>query len=291
MTGVFLPLAGMAAGLSMLSVAAVRAGSGHLPGADTQDRLQIASQIAPQIAQATKKKRRRKPAPVTIVPEKAPYVILRDINVRRRPDTKSKRIGRFKKGTLIQSTGRARGTGWIQVRTDKIQVGFVYSAMVAPLIDGALKSNIEGRLARPGLLACRYTIEFEGKSQIEKELQRTADYAVPFACTLAGKPLNFTATMFLTELPYRESGPPIYQINVDLRDMPLEGEDVLTVIALYNTKKAQVSFDTVNDKSFGSGAKIAPKNAAGLDAALKAAIEIAYASWGKAAWEQLAPGN
>jgi|GEM_PF-784017 hypothetical protein len=287
MTGVFLPLAGLAAGLSMLSIGLVRAESAASPGSDAQSHIFLAQQFA----QAKKKKPARKAKPVAIVPEKAPYVILRDINVRGGPNTKSKRIGRFKRGTLIRSVGRARGTGWIQVRTNKNQLGFVYSKMAAPLIDGALKSKIEGRAAGPGKLACRYVIEFEGKSRIERELQRTADYAVPFACRAGGAPLNFTATMFLTELPYKESGPAVYQINVDLRNMPLEGEDVLTVISLYSPKKAQTKFDTVNDKTFASGAKIAPKSTASLDAALLAAVEIAHAAWGKAAWDQLRAKN
>jgi hypothetical protein len=234
-----------------------------------------------------KRKPKQKAKPVTIIPEKAPYVILRDINIRSRPETKSKRIGRFKKGSLIQSTGRAKGSGWIAVRTDKGKNGFIYFKMAAPLIDGSLKSNIAGRLAAAGLPACGYVIEFEGKSRIENELQRTADYNVPFECTRQGKPLNFTATMFLTELPYKESGPAVYQINVDLRDMPLEDEDVLTVIVLYDKDKKQVAFDTVNDKSFASGTKIAPKKTPSHGAALKAALAIAYAAWGKAAWDQL----
>jgi hypothetical protein len=283
MTGIFLPLAGLAAGLSMISIAAVRAESTSLPGVEARPHQQI--------AQTKKKKPSRKAKPVTIVPENAPYVILHDINVRGGPDTKSKRIGRIKRGTLIQSAGRARGTGWIQVRTDKDQLGFVSSKMAAPLIDGVLKSNIEGHAAGPGKLACSYTIEFEGKSRIAKELQRTADYAVPFECTSDNVPLNFTATMFLTELPYKESGPAIYQINVDLRDMPLEGEDVLTVISLYSPKKAQTNFDTVNDKTFASGAKFVPKSTARLDAALKAAVEIAHAAWGQATWDQLKANN
>jgi hypothetical protein len=285
MTGVLLPLAGLAAGLSVLSIGLVRAESASLPGVDAQTQRSI------ELAQAKKKKPARKAKPVTIVPENAPYVILRDINVRGGPDTKSKRIGRFKRGALIQSTGRARGTGWIRVRTDKNQMGFVYSKMAALLIDGALKAKIGGRVAGPKKLVCRYTIEFEGKSRIEKELQRTADYTVPFQCTADVAPLNFTATMFLTELPYKESGPPVYQINVDLRDMPLEGEDVLTVISLYSPKKAQTKFDAVNDKAFASGAKIAPKATSRLDAALKAAVEIAHAAWGKAAWAQIKANN
>lgn len=283
MTGIFLPLAGLAAGLSMLSIGLVRAESASSPGVDAETQPMFAAELA----QAKKKKPAPEAKPATIVPEKAPYVILRDINVRDRPDTNSKRIGRFKRGALIQSTGRAKGTGWIQVRTSQNQMGFVYSKMAAPLIDGALKANIEGRVANPGKSTCRYTIEFEGKSRIAKELQRTADYTVPFECTADGAPLNFTATMFLTELPYKDTGPAVYQINVDLRNMPLEGEDVLTVIALYSPEKAQTNFDTINDKTFASGAKIAPKSTARLDAALKAAVEIAHAAWGKAAWDQL----
>ena len=52
-----------------------------------------------------------------------------------------------------------------------------------------------------------------------------------------------------------------------------------------------MSFDTVNDSTFAGTTKIVPKNAAGLGAALQAAVEIAHAAWGKAAWEQLTPKN
>lgn len=291
MTVVLLRMTGRVAGLSMLIMAHAKAGPILPSGAHAGDNISTTLEIvqATKEKSSARKKTPAEPKPPAIVPEKASYVILRDINIRTRPETKSKRLGRFKKGALIQSIGRAKGTGWIRVRTVEGKAGFVYSKMAAPLIDGALKSKIEGRLTGPGATACSYTIEFEGKSQIEKELQRTADYAVPFECNLSGQPVKFTATMFLTELPYKETGPALYQINVDLRNMPLEGEDVLTVIMLYNPKKSEVRFDTVNDSAFAGTTKIVPKNAAGLGAALQAAVEIAHAAWGKAAWEQLTP--
>jgi len=293
MTVALLRMTGLVAGLGMLIMA--RAEAGPILQSGTHAGHNISTTL--EIVQATKAKSTArtetpaKPKPPAIVPEKTTYVILRDINIRTRPETKSKRLGRFKKGALIQSIGRAKGTGWLQVRTVEGKSGFVYSKMAAPLIDGSLKSKIKGRLTGPDGTACRYTIEFEGKSQIEKELQRTADYAVPFECNVSDQPVRFIATMFLTELPYKETGPALYQINVDLRNMPLEGEDVLTVITLYNPKKSKVSFDTVNDSTFAGTTKIESKNATGLAAALKAALEIAHAIWGKAAWEQLTPKN
>ena len=51
--------------------------------------------------------------------------------------------------------------------------------------------------------------------------------------------------------------------------------------------KSIVNFDTVNDSTFAGTIKIGPKNAANLGAALRAAVEIAHAAWGKAAWEKL----
>ena len=40
------------------------------------------------------------------------YLVLKDVNVRAKPATGSKRIGRFKSGERVEAIGRVKGPGW-----------------------------------------------------------------------------------------------------------------------------------------------------------------------------------
>ncbi|NQV56938.1 MAG: SH3 domain-containing protein [Rhodospirillales bacterium] len=226
---------------------------------------------------------------IVLVPLKAIYLVTRDTNVRAKPATKSQQIGKLKKGQKIKPLGMAKGTGWIAVRIGNGETGYVYFKMMAPMIDGALKSALKGKLSRTGAPDCRYRINFKGKSEVEADVQRISDYSVAFKCTADKKLLDFNAAMFLTELPYREASTGTYQINVDLRQMPVEekDDDVLSVTVLFEPEKSKISFDVLTDAGFSSGEKIKPEKAATVSDALKGAVSMAYRSWGKKAWDQL----
>jgi len=193
---------------------------------------------------------------------------------------------------MVEAKGRAKGTEWIAVLIPKMgKYGFVYGTALAAVIDGRLKNSIRGNLTGAGLPSCHYRIFFEGKFKIEGEKQRTSDYRVPFQCDYKTKTIKFTATMFLTEFPYQDRRKEVYQINVDLTGLPLEEEDVLSVITLYHPRKREIIFDGLNDKSMGSGKKVSPVKAEDVRKALIGAVEIAHQAWGKKLWRALAEKN
>ena len=47
----------------------------------------------------------------------ADYVVLKDVNIRARPETKSKKVGSFKAGLRIRAVARATGAWWRSART------------------------------------------------------------------------------------------------------------------------------------------------------------------------------
>ncbi|MBT4888087.1 MAG: SH3 domain-containing protein, partial [Rhodospirillales bacterium] len=83
------------------------------------------------------------------------YIVLRDVNVRSKPKTDSKRIKGLKKGNRVQSTGQYMG--WVSIVEDGKSVGFAYKKFLLPLIDGSLKEKITGTVKKSGRFECEYT--------------------------------------------------------------------------------------------------------------------------------------
>ena len=176
------------------------------------------------------------------------FIVTKDASIRAKPATDSPRVGRFPKGTRISVAGRAKGTQWFAVRKDGDPVGFVYGSILLPLIDGRLDKPVIGKLSSDGKPSCNYSIRFEGKTKTEGELLETSDYGVQFECGEKDKsdpeaPLKFSANMFITELPYRLSNKPVYQISLDIFDVPNAEDGEVSVTVLYDAAKGQVTFD------------------------------------------------
>lgn len=234
------------------------------------------------------------PTGMSIVPSHPLYFVARDAFVRELPDNNAARIGQVMKGQRLTVAGKVlipkwKGPNWLALKRPDGKIGYVFGAALVPMIDGTLGAPLEGKVSSAGRPDCRYSIVFEGRTQISGETQQTADYDVTFEC--AGKnsaaPLTFNAGMFITELPFDEKRA-AFQINIDLWDMRVSGEDVLSVTALYDPDAKRVSFDRVNDDKLGSGKGIAPESADDVPAALVAAIKIAHQVWQVRAWETLA---
>ena len=216
----------------------------------------------------------------------AHYVVITDANVRAKPETKSAKVTVLRKGTRFESVGRPKGTEWISVRRNGEDVGFVYKTVVAPVIDGEVKGPITGKLAGDGRPSCDYTLTFSGKFKVPNESQRTADYNARFTCKDRKTAIAFKAAMFVTELPYLDTTKHEFQINVDVLGVlgAEEDEGIFSVISVYRLLEKKVVFDSITEPELGSGAKIAPKPADGVRAALIAAVEIAHAAWGPKLW-------
>ena len=228
-----------------------------------------------------------------LVPSAKIYLVLRDVNVRKKPINKSAVVGRLIKNKRINSIGKVKGTRWIAVRRDGKNIGFVYGKALIPIIDGKLlkpiSSTIIGRKdSNIKLWPCNYKIKFIGKVKVEKSLQVTSDYNLEMECNYRKKKIKINATMFLTELPYLKKMVPIFQINVDLYDIPIGTEDMLSTTVLYHALENKIVFDGINKEQLKSEEQILKKEVADLSEALKGSVAMAHQSWGPIVWSELA---
>ena len=216
------------------------------------------------------------------------YLVLTDVNVRKAPLTKSPRVGRFRKGVRVNAAGKAKGTNWVAVRKDGKDMGFIYASALAAVLDGSISNPLKGKLTSAGQPSCDYVIRYEGRNKVYGDVQVISDYFVDFTCIQGGKPLGFSATMFLTELPYRQLKSEVYQVNVDLPKVSNDDEEVMSVTSLYDYKKGEVTFEAVTIASMAKEGPKSKKKAAAIPAVLTSALEFAHQIWGPGVWKALA---
>ncbi len=222
---------------------------------------------------------------VKVKPYKGTFLVLKDVNVRAKPKTKSKRVGGYKTGQRIK--GVARAGGWIAVRKDGKDQGFVYDKVLMPLIDGVLFKDIVGQVSVKGGANCEYIIHFEGKSPVEGQLFEIADYDVFWDCLLGKRKVKFRTPMFITEAPFQMGQKRIYQVNIDILDIEGGYEEIFSTIFLYDQDKARITFDGVSIEKFGRAPEKKEAPAKTVPEALTAAVRIALTAWNKAAWSDL----
>jgi hypothetical protein len=222
---------------------------------------------------------------VKVKPHKGTFLVLKDVNVRAKPKTKSKRVGSYKTGQRVKVVARAGG--WVAVRKDGKDQGFVYDKVLIPLIDGALFKDLVGQVLVKGGANCEYIIHFEGKSPVEGQPFEIADYDVFWDCLLGKRKVKFRTPMFITEVPFQMGQKRIYQVNIDILDLEGGYEEIFSTIFLYDQDKARIVFDGVSIKKFGKTPekKEAPANS--VAEALTGAVRIALTAWNKAAWSDL----
>ena len=219
------------------------------------------------------------------------FITLKDVNVRQAPRTKSARVGRFRKGVRINAVGRAKGTKWVAVRKDGKNVGFIYGTALAAVLDGKLNSVITGNLKTFDQPTCGYSIKFEGKNKISGELQITSDYEVSLVCKNKHKKIKFLATMFITELPYRDYKSQVYQVNVDLPEVLSNEADVMSVTSLYHPKKNHLVFEAVTNPRMARKMNNLTKTVNSIPEVLEAAVQFSHRIWGPEVWKSVAGGN
>ena len=234
------------------------------------------------------------PKGMSIVPAHPLYYVTRDAYVRELPNNESARIGQIMKGQRLTVAGKvvipkSKGPNWLALKRPDGTVGYVFSAALVAMIDGTLAAPLQGKLSAQGRPECRSVVAFEGRTQIAGETQQTSDYDVAFECAGrdADTPLTFNAGMFITELPFDDKRD-VYQINIDLWDMRVNGEDFLSITALYDPNAKRVSFDRVNDETMHTPALIPPETAADVPAALAGALHMTYSILPTSIWDQLA---
>ncbi len=233
------------------------------------------------------------PPGVTLIPAQPIYFVVRDAFVRDAPDNNATRIGQVAKGQRLSVAGKvvvpkSKGTYWVALKQPNGTFGFVFGTALLPMVDGTLKAPLDGRLTAADRPECRYLVSFEGRTQVADDIQQTADYDIAFDCkSKTGEPLTFNAGMFITELPFEDKRE-LHQINIDLWDVRVNGEDILSVTALYDPAAKRVTFDRANDPALSAGNGIAAEPAGDVPAALAAALKIAHKSWQPAVWDKLA---
>ena len=220
---------------------------------------------------------------IKLVPSSKTYLVVKNANIRAMPKNKSNRVGRLLKYERIEAVGRARRTNWIAVRKNDKNLGFVYRSVLVPVINGKLEKSISEKISivhgSNNSPPCSYKIDFLGKDKVQGNLQIMSDYALNMKCGDVG----IEATMFLTELPYLANRKPIYQVNIDIYNIPRGSEDIFSTTILYNGKLKKLKFDSVNKLSFRSSEEIAERTVPNLSEALK----VAYKSWGQDFWLEL----
>ena len=221
-----------------------------------------------------------------IKPKPGIYVVTTDVNVRAKPETKSKRVGRFRKGERIKSVGKATGA-WVAVQKDGKEYGFVYEPILLEIIDGAIEKPQSGSLKEKGRPECGYTIQYEGKSEAEGQLFEVADYVIDWECKWKDQALQFVTPMFMTEGASTIAKKSVHQITVDILGFNASMEEVVSTTVLYERKKSRVVFDGVSEDRFARKAKLDDFKADKLTDALDAAVWLTYRAWSDAVWNEL----
>jgi hypothetical protein len=229
---------------------------------------------------------------VKIKPLAGRYLVLKDVNVRAGPKTKSKQVGRLKAGEWVDAFGQPKDAAWIAVKQDGKKIGFVFAPVLVPIIDGELKKPISGKIRAQKNIKCDFKIKFIGKSKVEGEVFKISDYESHFKCRKKDATFKFFLPMFITEGPYQVSKKPHYQISIDILQVDIDDFDQrLSTILIYQHDKKRVVFDAITVKEFGKKPAVQSKQAKTVAGALKKSVEIAAGAWGPKIWQALQNGD
>ena len=229
---------------------------------------------------------------VKIKPQVGTYIVLRDVRIRAKPKTKSKKLGIFKAGRRIHVVGKAASV-WVAVREKGKDVGFVYDQVLLPLIDGALDKDLTGRASVKDKGGgkddpdCLYRISFEGKSAVEGQVFEIADYDVLWDCRIGSRKVKFRTPMFITEAPFQMWPKRIFQISIDILDLDGGYEEIFSTIVLFNLDKNRIAFDGVSIEKYGRIPPTGEAPAQTVAEALEAAVKMALGAGNEAAWDDL----
>jgi len=220
------------------------------------------------------------------------YLVTKDANVRAEPKTEGRKLGSLEAGARIEVVGKAKGGGgWMAVTRDGKDFGFVYALILLPLIDGTLDGPISGRVLMDDHSPCGYTLRFIARSTLEGENSSFSDYEVAYRCNDKGKPFQFLAPTFMTEVPYKLNQDPVYQITIDLLEIDNGKDEVFSTTFLYQRDKNRVAFDGVSLQEMGRIPKETVRTASSVAEALSAAAEMAPNAWAEKAWKQIAKAH
>jgi len=214
------------------------------------------------------------------------YIVTTDANVRAKPLTKSKKVGKLKKRQRVKVIGKAPGA-WVAIRLDGKDLGFVYEPILIGVLDGTLEEPLVGTVKKTGHPDCQYTITYQGKSEAEGQLFEIADYEVHWRCQRDGTVGEFSTPMFMTEGPYKKSKKPSYQVTVDIVDPEGDLDEVISTTVFYDRNNSTISFDGVSEKRFAGKPDVLEVFVRSLPSALRAGVEMSYQAWSEPLWKVL----
>lgn len=227
----------------------------------------------------------------TIIVGKGSYLVNKDVNIRARPETGAKRLGRLRAGVTVEVLGRVPKSAWVAAIRDGAPLGFVYGTVLSPVLDGAIQDDVTGEIDIGERHRCGFRIHFAGRTGDEKDATgvRTSDYDASVVCERRDARVRFPAQMFITEVPFDGSKRKrVFQLNVDLLDIVHGRDDVVSTVMLFDLDQGQVRFDRVTLDAYAKpegGLTALP--ATSVSQALASAMEIALSHWSDTAWDEI----
>ncbi|OEJ66801.1 SH3 domain-containing protein [Magnetovibrio blakemorei] len=224
-----------------------------------------------------------------VVPMAGLFEVNDDVNVRSGPGTDFERIAGLKAGDRVRAIGRAQDPTWTAISKDGETLGFVYTPILVPVVDGTLGEQFFGSYMSPNKkngIACDYRFRFEGKVPVEGDDFVTSDYEVRFRCANQVGANLFYAHMFLTESPVdMDTG--FHLIDLDVRSIGDGMEEFLSTRFLYHPKTGVMTFEGHSLPRYAKPLKVQTFKTKNIKDALTQALEASVASWTEAAWDLL----
>lgn len=225
-----------------------------------------------------------------VVPTVGEYVVTNDVNVRKGPGTKFKRIAGLLTGERVRAIGKSEEGDWMALSKDGETLGFVFMKMLAPVVDGTLDEQFFGSYmtqnATEDGVACDYRFRFERKVDVQGARFQTADYEIRFRCASQKGALIFYGHMFLTEGPVNERKG-LHLVGLDVRSIGDGLQQFLTTRYLYHPKSGKMTFKGHSLPRFAHPPKIQDFETKSVKDALKQALEATIDSWTPEAWDKL----
>jgi hypothetical protein len=224
----------------------------------------------------------------SVFSQKGTFLVTKRANVRIEPMTNSKKLGVLKAGEEVQVVGRAKkGAGWMAIQKNGKDYGFVYEPVLLPKIDGALEDSISGSVAIEQRGRCGYIFNYDEKNIVEGENYIFSDYEITYRCNIKGEPFRMLAAMFISEVPFRLTREPVFQISIDLMEVENDYDEIFSTIFDYRLKDKKVVFVGISLKDMAREPIEKERHVNSVAQALKAAVEIAPGAWGEEAWKQI----
>ena len=225
-----------------------------------------------------------------VLPITGQYVVTKDVNVRKGPSTKFKRIAGLLTGERVRAIGKSEEGDWMAVSKGGETLGFVFMKMLAPVVDGTLNEQFLGSFManndNADGVACDYRFRFERKVDVQGAQFQTADYEIRFRCASQKGALIFYGHMFLTEGAVKERQG-LHLIGLDVRSIGDGVQEFLSTRYLYHPKSGKMTFNGHSLPRFAHPPKVQDFATTSVKDALKQALEASMTSWTQVAWDTL----